>query len=268
MSYFEPNGISVKLHQTRMLCFCMFRGSKSLWPCSLPVVITSSFLSTPEVARGVRVSCRILRQQLLLTHIWSTQPTEARPLQAEPNGPNLTEILKSFLLSPISFFLSSTFFVCVSPPPQHSLPILFAPLHTEITSAWPRGDTVSILFLINLAHWQSLLNNKACPLFFSLSKEATFSYLLDAVTWGSPRTWTSAFASAVKFWGRCRGLVGVGWGVTLCAGQLSGWVFLFFLKTLQKTWKDEKLRRKTSVRKSAHFFNFFISLVLIMGKKS
>lgn len=46
---------------------------------------------------------------------------------------------------------------------HHLHPLLFSsPLQTQITSAWPKSDTASILFLINLAHWQSLLNNKAC----------------------------------------------------------------------------------------------------------
>lgn len=124
----------------------------------------SCFLSMSEVALCICVPGR----RSSSSQSWSTLSTSTRPLHAETRG-QTSEILKAFfslLFSGLPYSIRSS---------------------KQITSAWPQSDTVSILFLINLAHWQSLLNNKACPFF----KEATFSYLLDAVTWGSPRTWTS-----------------------------------------------------------------------------
>lgn len=110
-------------------------------------------------------SSRMQQQQQLLSDLVHLDKASARENQKGPT--KLAEILKAFF----SFFsFSLPIFFCsaaAAQPLSYSFFFLTLP-YTEITSAWPRGDTVSILFLINLAHWQSLLNNKALPpLFFS-----------------------------------------------------------------------------------------------------
>ncbi len=100
----------------------------------------------PLHVRGGALYLRPWKMQQLLTKLIHT--VRVNKASAWRNQrPNFGNI-ESFLFSPI-------FLV-----PPYSLRS-----SKQITSAWPRSDTVSILFLINLAHWQSLLNNKACPFF-------------------------------------------------------------------------------------------------------
>lgn len=96
------------------------------------------------------------------TPLDSGPPRQGLCNQAPKEALKLTELLKAFFF--LSFF--HHIFFCSAAAQSLSHSFLTLP-YTEITSAWPRGDIVSILFLINLTHWQSLLNNKALPpLFF------------------------------------------------------------------------------------------------------
>ena len=103
----------------------------------------------------------------------------------EKQGAKLTEILKAFF-SLFSFF-------------SWSPSLFFLHPYTEITSAWPRSDTVSILFLINLAHWHSLLNNKACPFFFLQRGDILISVRRGDL--GLTPDLDFSFAGSVQLWG-------------------------------------------------------------------